>query len=119
MEDKDLMEKELLTIKGACDLYLHGTVESSTAEVHAAFKDALNKSLDIQNKIYCLNKYKSGFHNRIYALAAGFLFMLRSLLPICFSVFSMNPLFVQIQYHSLRTSESNRKSATPKRGTST
>lgn len=52
MEDRDLMEKELLTIKGVCDLYMHGTVESTTAEAHAAFKDALNTSLDIQNKIY-------------------------------------------------------------------
>lgn len=54
MEDKDLMEKELLIIKGVCDLYLHGTIESSTAEVHTAFKEALNESLDIQNKIYNL-----------------------------------------------------------------
>ena len=51
MEDKDLMEKELLIIKGVCDLYLHGTIESSTQEVHCAFKEALNISLDIQNKI--------------------------------------------------------------------
>lgn len=54
MEDKDLMEKELLILKGVCDLYLHGTLEASTAEVHTAFKDALNVSLDIQNKIYNL-----------------------------------------------------------------
>lgn len=54
MEDRDLMEKELLNIKNACDLYMHGTVESSTAEAHTAFKDALNTSLDIQNKIYNL-----------------------------------------------------------------
>ena len=54
MEDKDLMEKELLTAKGVCDLYLHGTLEATTAEVHAAFKDALNQSIDIQNKIYNL-----------------------------------------------------------------
>lgn len=54
MQDKDLMEKELLIIKGVCDLYLHGAIESSTAEVHAAFKDALNTSLDIQNKIFNL-----------------------------------------------------------------
>ncbi len=54
MEDRDLMEKELLIIKGVCDLYLHGTIESSTADVHTAFKDALNESLDIQNKIYNL-----------------------------------------------------------------
>ena len=54
MEDKELMEKELLTVKGVCDLYLHGTLEATTAEVHAAFKDALNQSIDIQNKIYNL-----------------------------------------------------------------
>ena len=54
MEDRDLMEKELLIIKGVCDLYLHGTIESSTAEVHEAFKCALNEALDIQNKIYNL-----------------------------------------------------------------
>lgn len=54
MEDKDLMEKELLLIKGISDLYLHGAIESSSAEVHSCFKEALNCSLDIQNKIYNL-----------------------------------------------------------------
>ena len=54
MEDRELMEKELLLAKGVCDVYLHGTIESTTAEVHAAFKSALNDSLDIQNKIYNL-----------------------------------------------------------------
>ena len=61
MEDRDLMEKELLIIKGVCDLYLHGTIESTTAEVHAAFKDALNESLDIQNKIYNLMAEKGWY----------------------------------------------------------
>ncbi len=61
MEDKDLMEKELLIIKGVCDLYLHGTIESSTAEVHTAFKEALNESLDIQNKIYNLMAEKGWY----------------------------------------------------------
>lgn len=54
MEDKDLMEKELLNIKNACDLYMHGAIESTTTEAHCAFKEALNTSLDIQNKIYNL-----------------------------------------------------------------
>lgn len=61
MEDKDLMEKELLIIKGVCDLYLHGTIEASTAEVHCAFKEALNESLDIQNKIYNLMAEKGWY----------------------------------------------------------
>ena len=61
MEDKDLIESELLVIKGVCDLYLHGTIESTTAEVHTTFKDALNESLDIQNKIYNLMKEKGWY----------------------------------------------------------
>lgn len=61
MEDKDLMEKELLVIKGVCDLYLHGTIESTTQDVHTAFKDALNESLNIQNKIYNLMAEKGWY----------------------------------------------------------
>ncbi len=65
MEDKDLMEKELLIVKGVCDLYLHGTIESTTAEVHSAFKEALNTSLDIQNKIYNLMAEKGWYKTEI------------------------------------------------------
>ena len=54
MEDRELMESELLTIKGACDLYMHGAIESTTTEVHNAFKDALEETLNIQNKLYNL-----------------------------------------------------------------
>ncbi len=61
MEDQDLMEKELLVVKGVCDLYLHGVIESSTAEVHTAFKNALNETLDIQNKIYNLMAEKGWY----------------------------------------------------------
>ena len=61
MEDKDLMEKELLIIKGVCDLYLHGTIESTTAEVHCAFKEALNETLNIQNKLYNLMAEKGWY----------------------------------------------------------
>ena len=61
MQDKELMEQELLTIKGVCDLYLHGALEATTAEVHMAFKDALNESLDIQNKLYNLMKERSWY----------------------------------------------------------
>lgn len=61
MEDRDLMENELLVIKGICDLYLHGTLESTTAEVHDTFKCALNETLDIQNKIYNLMAEKGWY----------------------------------------------------------
>lgn len=65
MEDRDLMEKELLVIKGVCDLYLHGAIESSTAEVHQAFQDALKTSLNIQNKIYNLMVEKGWYKTEI------------------------------------------------------
>ena len=61
MQDKELMEQELLTIKGVCDLYLHGALEATTAEVHMTFKDALNESLNIQNKIYNLMKERGWY----------------------------------------------------------
>lgn len=61
MDDRDLMEKELLTTKGICDLYLHGTIEASTAEVHCAFKEALDESLNIQNKLYNLMAEKGWY----------------------------------------------------------
>ena len=61
MEDRNLIEEQLLVIKGVSDLYMHGAVESSTAEVHSAFKDALNETLDIQNKIYNLMSEKGWY----------------------------------------------------------
>ena len=61
MEDRELMENELLVIKGVCDLYLHGVIESPTAEVHSAFQDALEESLNIQNKIYNLMSEKGWY----------------------------------------------------------
>lgn len=61
MEDKEIMENELLVLKGVCDLYLHGSLESTTAEVHTAFKDALNTSIDIQNKLYNLMAEKGWY----------------------------------------------------------
>lgn len=62
MEDRDIMQKDLLVMKGVCDLYLHGTLEATTAEVHSAFKNALNESINIQNKIYTLMAEK-GWYN--------------------------------------------------------
>lgn len=52
MDDKCIMENLLLTTKGVCDLYLHGTIESSTQNVHQTFDRALDDSLEIQDDIY-------------------------------------------------------------------
>lgn len=57
MDDKTLMENLLNLQKGSCDLYLHGSIESMTGNVHRAFSDSLNDSLCMQNEIY--NKMSS------------------------------------------------------------
>ena len=61
MEDRDLMENHLCLVKGICDLYLHGQIESTTKEVHEAFQNALTEELNIQNKIYNLMKAKGWY----------------------------------------------------------
>ena len=52
MDDKCIMENLLLTAKGVCDLYMHGTIESPTANVRQAFSGALNDTLSMQDGIY-------------------------------------------------------------------
>ena len=61
MNDKDLMENELLVLKGVCDLYLHGSLESTTAEVHQAFQNALEETINMQNKAYNLMAEKGWY----------------------------------------------------------
>lgn len=52
MNDQAIMENLLLTTKGVCDLYMHGTIESNTQNVHQAFDSALSDSLAMQDDIY-------------------------------------------------------------------
>ncbi len=52
MDDKHLMENILLLEKGVCDLMMHGTIESSTDNVHNVFNSALSDSLKMQDTIY-------------------------------------------------------------------
>ena len=49
MNDRDIMENLLLTTKGVCDLFMHGSIESSTADVHQAFTSALGSSLAVSD----------------------------------------------------------------------
>lgn len=65
MEDREIVEEQLLVIKGVSDLYMHGVTEASTAEVHSAFKDALNETINIQNKIYNLMSEKGWYKAEI------------------------------------------------------
>ena len=52
MNDQAIMENILLTTKGVCDLYMHGTIESATQDVQQIFDTALNDSLCMQGDIY-------------------------------------------------------------------
>ena len=52
MSDREVMENILLTTKGVCDLYMHGSIESATPNVHQTFNTALNDALSMQNGIY-------------------------------------------------------------------
>lgn len=52
MDDKCIMENLLNTTKGVCDLYMHGTIESPTMNVHQTFDTALKDSLCMQSDIY-------------------------------------------------------------------
>jgi spore coat protein CotF len=52
MQDKEIMENILLNLKGECDLYMHGAIESSTPAVRAAFKSALTDALAMQGEVY-------------------------------------------------------------------
>lgn len=52
MDDKCIMENMLITEKGLCDLYLHGTIESATPHVNQAFGTVLSGTLCMQSDIY-------------------------------------------------------------------
>lgn len=61
MNDKNIMEDILLLEKGVCDLFMHGTIESSTANVHQAFNGALNDALCMQDNIYSVMAAKGWY----------------------------------------------------------
>ncbi|PKM63242.1 MAG: spore coat protein [Firmicutes bacterium HGW-Firmicutes-21] len=52
MDDKNLMENLLFTVKTTSGLFYNGTVESTTTNVRNVFDSALNKSLQMQNEIF-------------------------------------------------------------------
>ena len=52
MDDKCIMEGLLLDAKSVCDLYMHGAVESSTANVRQSFSKAFDDALSMGDSIY-------------------------------------------------------------------
>ncbi len=60
--DRAVMEGLLMLEKGACDLYMHGAIESSDERVFSSFSSALHQSLQMQNQIYTKMKER-GWYN--------------------------------------------------------
>lgn len=60
-QDKNLMQGILMLEKGVCDLYMHGSIESSTQNINQAFKSALNESLCMQDTVYQQMKSKGWY----------------------------------------------------------
>lgn len=52
MDDKLIMDNILTATKGACDLMMHGAIESATPDVHTTFTQVFNDTLTMQNAIY-------------------------------------------------------------------
>lgn len=52
MDDKTIMDNILTATKSACDLMMHGAIESSTPDVHNAFSAVFNDTLCMQNEVY-------------------------------------------------------------------
>ena len=61
MDDKTLMESLLMTLKGVCDLYMHGSIESNTDQVRNTFDQALQDSLNMQSEIYKVMSQKGWY----------------------------------------------------------
>ncbi len=64
MNDQNLMEGILLTEKGVCDLYMHGTIESTPGNVRQTFSKALNESLCIQDTLYKQMSQKGWYNEK-------------------------------------------------------
>ena len=52
MDDKTIMTTILNNVKGACDLMMHGRIESCTTNVNNAFDSTLDDMLCMQKDIY-------------------------------------------------------------------
>lgn len=52
MEDKVIMNTALTLTKNACEILMHGAIESSTPKIKTTFTDALDKFLTTQGDIF-------------------------------------------------------------------
>lgn len=52
MKDKLVMENILLLLKETCEVYVHGTQEASTKQIHDVLKEGLDELLKMQFEAY-------------------------------------------------------------------
>ncbi len=52
MNDQLLMDNYLLVLKSTVEVYVHGTLESSNADVREVLKDCLSEIIDCQARTY-------------------------------------------------------------------
>ena len=52
MNDQILLENMLLLLKSTTEVYVHGSLESSTKSVHSSLKNGLDEILKMQNDLY-------------------------------------------------------------------
>ena len=52
MNDKEIMEGLLVSMKQTCGLMLNGSIEAATQNVHDTFHSALNSTLCMQSELY-------------------------------------------------------------------
>ena len=62
MDDKCIMEGLLLDAKGVCDLYMHGAIESGTANVRQTFTAAFDDALAMGDVLYHQMASKGWYH---------------------------------------------------------
>jgi len=52
MTDKILMDNMLLLLKSTVEVYVHGSLESSTKPVHNILKNNLDETIKMQDELY-------------------------------------------------------------------
>jgi spore coat protein CotF len=52
MNDRLLLDNMLLLLKSTVEVYVHGSLESSTKEVHNALKSNLDTIIKLQDELY-------------------------------------------------------------------
>lgn len=61
MESKLIMNTLLTVTKEVSDILYHGSIESSTPNIHTSFRNILNETLDIQNEIFKFMEQKGWY----------------------------------------------------------